>query len=464
MQGRSANAIRKLRVRLDESLFPTPPRQETTLRRGERLLLGVALVALAVVLQILRVGPSTGLDSLWAEDGQVFLQQALVLDFWDTVFSPYAGYLVLVPRLIGEVGNLVPLRDAPAAMAAASGLVVALCGLVVWYASAAHIRNPYLRGTLVALTVLAPVAGLESVVAGAYVLWYMLFAAFWLLLWRPATAWGAALGALFMLATGLSTPGLWFFAPLAALRALAIHDRRDLLLVGSYAIGAAIQIPVIAANSEAAADPVWTSDIWTAYVQRVIDGATFGEDLGGDAWAHLGWPFLVALLVCLAAAFFFAWRRSSTSARWLAAVAIPTSLLMFIASAYQRAVGTSMVWPEGFYSGVAGRYAIVPALLLVGAALALVDRLPSRRRGPAGLSWTGVATVALLLTGLASSFSVGNTVARGAPRWSEALDGAAASCAANGLPEERVAISPTGFGLFVPCDRLALPSDAPGAR
>jgi hypothetical protein len=461
MQGRPANAIRQLRSRLDESLFSPAPSGETTVHWGERLAVVIALMALAVIFQILRVGPSTGIESLWAEDGQIFFQQALVQGFWETVFSPYAGYLVLVPRLIGEIGNLVPLRDAAAAMAIASGLVVALCGLAVWYGSAAHIRNPYLRGTLVALTVLAPVAGLESVVSGAYVLWYMLFASFWLLLWRPATTGGGVLGALFLLATGLSTPGLWFFAPLAALRALAIRDRRDLLLVGSYVVGAAIQIPVIASNSEAAADPVWTNDIWTAYIQRVVDGAVFGEEIGGGAWAALGWPFLAVLLVCLGTGLLLAWRRSSAPARWLAAVAISTSLLMFVASAYQRAVGTAMVWPAGMHGGTAGRYAIVPALLLVSAALVLVDR-PPQRSSPTWLPWAGIVAVAILLVALASSFYVGYPPARGTPLWGDALKSAAASCVAENATEGRVATAPPGYGVIVPCDQL--PLDAPAAR
>jgi hypothetical protein len=463
MPGRPANAFGRLRSRLDRSLFPAAPRGESTLGRGERALVVGALLVLAVILQVLRIGPTTGLESVWAEDGQIFFQQALVQGFWETVFSPYAGYLVLVPRLVGEAGNLVPLREAAAAMAIASGFVVALCGLVVWHASAAHIRNPYLRGTLVALTVLAPVAGLESVVSGAYVLWYMLFAAFWLLLWRPATAWGAALGALFLLATGLSTPGLWFFAPLALLRALAVRDGRDLLLVGAYVAGAAVQVPVLASNSEAAVDPIWTADIWTAYLQRVVDGAVLGEELGGGAWAALGWPFLIGLLVLLGVGLVLAWRRSPTSARWLAAIAIGTSLLMFVASAYQRAVGTAMVWPEGMHGGNAGRYAIVPALLLVSAALALVDRLP-RRAGPDWLPWAGIATAAVLLVSLASSFYVGYPEARGTPLWGDALEQAAASCTAGELPEGRVATSPPGFGVIIPCTDLSSFSAAPAAR
>jgi hypothetical protein len=463
MQRRPANAIKELRRRLDTSLFPAAPAGAARLGRGEGAIVVVALLTLAVILQILRIGPSAGLDSLWAEDGQIFFQGALVGDFWQTLFSPYAGYLVLVPRLIGEAGALVPLRDAAGAVAVASSLVVALCGLAVWFASSGHIHNPWLRGTLAALTVLAPVAGLESVVSGAYVLWYLLFACFWLLLWRPESASGAVLGALLLLATGLSTPGLWFFAPLAALRLLAARGWRDWLLVGAYAIGAAIQVPVIAANSEAAADPVWTNDIWTAYVQRVVDGAAFGERIGGAAWAELGWAFLIALLAGLAAALVLGWRRSEPSARWLAAVAIPTSLLMFVASAYQRAVGTDMVWPAGDHSGIAGRYAIVPALLLVSAALALIDR--SRRRAEPGRTpWAAVAAVSVLTLGLASSFYLRNPEVRGTPSWGSALESAATACVEEDLPEGRVATSPPGFGVGIPCDDLSSFSDAPGAR
>jgi hypothetical protein len=464
MQGDPAKAIRRLRTRLDESLFPAAPRRGTTLGRGEAAIVLLALLALAVVLQLLRVGPSEALDSLWAEDGQIFLQGAISQSFWHTVFTPYAGYLVLAPRLVGEAGALAPLRDAAAAVAVASGIVVALSGLAVWCASAAHLRNPYLRGTLVALTVLAPVAGLESVASGSYVLWYMLFASFWLLLWRPATTLGAVLASLFLLATGLSTPGLWFFAPLAALRALAARDRRDLLIVGSFGIGAAVQVPVIANNSEAAVEPLWSADIWTAYVQRVVDGAAFGERLGGVAWAELGWPFLAVLLVGAVAGLHFGLRRATPAGRWLAAIAIPTSLLMFVVSAYQRAVGSQMIWPAGVHFGNGGRYAIVPALLLVSVALVLIDQSVRQRPEASRPPWAAVAVAALLLVGLAASFDVRDSAARGTPPWGAALDSAAAACAAEGVPEARVPTSPPGFGVIVPCDDLPSPSDAPAAR
>ena len=464
MEERPTKPTAVLRARLNESLFLASPKGQTTTRTWKHLGLGLTLLALAVILQLLRVGLSNALNSLWAEDGQIFLQGAMDQGFFHAVFSTYAGYLVFVPRLIGEIAAAVPLRDAPAAVAIAAGIVVALSGLAVWYASAAYIRNPYLRGTLVALTILVPVANLESVASGAYVSWYMLFATFWLLLWRPATTRGAVLGSLFILATGLSSPGVWFFAPIVVLRAVAARDRRDLMIVGSFAIGAAVQIPVIALNHEAAVTPLWTSDIWTTYIQRVVDGAAFGERLGGAAWAHFGWTFLVALLACAVVGLAIGLRRATPTARYIAAIAIPTSLVMFVVSVYQRAVGTQMMWPPGTHFGNGGRYAIVPALLLVSVALVLIDRSSAKWRGPSGLPWVGMAATSLLLLGLAGSFDVSNAAGRGAPPWDDALKSAAATCAAKDLSETTVPTSPPGFGVVIPCDHLSSFSGAPSAR
>jgi hypothetical protein len=453
-----------LRAHLDRWLFPAAPASRAGIGRAEAWVLAIALLALAVILQLLRVGPSNSFHSLWAEDGQIFLQEALNQNFFHAIVETYAGYLVLVPRLIGEVASVFPLRDAPAAVGIGSGIVIALSGLAVWVASAAHIRNPYLRGTLVALTVLAPVASLESVASAAYVPWYMLFASFWLLLWRPATMRGAAPGSLFILLTGLSSPGLWFFAPLAVLRAIAVKGRRDLMIVGAFAIGAAVQVPVIVLNSEEAVEPLWTSDIWTTYVQRVIDGGAFGERAGGSAWAHLGWPFLIALLVLLAVGLIIGAMRSTPSARYLAAIAIPTSLVMFVVSVYQRAVGTQMMWPAGNYLSAAGRYAIVPALLLASAALGLIDSSARRQPDQAWGRWVSAAAAMVLLAGIATSFDVSDSAIRGTPAWDDALTSAADACVTEQLSTATIATSPPGFGVQVPCDSIGSLSTAPRAR
>lgn len=444
-----------MRQKIRRSLFLAPPEGGRRPSAGKLALLAIAAVALAVVLQLARLGFGSAVDSLWAEDGPILIEGAFRDGFLEAVFSPYAGYLIVVPRLIGEVGAAMPLRDTAVAVTISSTLVVALCGLVVWVAAAGHLRNPYLRGTLVALTVLSPVASLESVGAGSYVLWYMLFASFWVLLWTPRTTAGAVLGGFFLLATGLSTPGLWFFAPLAALRLLAASDRRDGAILAGYAIGAAVQIPVLAGNSESAVTPQWTADIWTGYLQRVLDGGVFGESLGGVAWEAFGWALLVGLLVAALAALVFVARRSSTQVRAFTAIAVETSLLMYVASVYQRAVGTDLMWPADAHFGHAGRYAIVPALLLASAALVAIDRWPRPLPGPRQLPWAGVVAVALAALAIVSSFQVGDTAARGTPSWPEAIETADARCRSEGAGYAPIETSPPGYAVFVTCRHLS---------
>jgi hypothetical protein len=445
--------LRATRARLDRSLFLDPPEPWRGSRTEAALLLG-GLLALAVVLQLLRLGGSAPLHSIWAEDGQVFLQGAFEKGFWEAVSSPYGGYLVLVPRLIGEVAAWLPVRDAAATTAVLATVLVALSGLVVWQASAAHISNPWLRGSLVAALVLCPVAGLESIDSGAYVLWYMLFAAFWALLWRPRSAAGTGGAALFLLATGLTTPGVWFFAPVAALRTVAARGRRDLAIVVAYWAGALAQVPVLALNDESVVQPQWSADIWTAYLQRIAEGALLGLRFGGFAWEKLGWALLVLMLAAGIAALALGWRRASVPARWVAAIAIPTSLVMFVVSLYQRAVATEMVWPGGDSFGAGSRYAIVPALLLLSAALVLLDRSSKRAGNRLGPSLVGAAAVVVVALSIGTSFYAGDSAVRGTPSWESALDEAASECSAKELTTAGVPTSPPGFGLQVPCDRI----------
>jgi hypothetical protein len=449
--------ISALRSRLDETLFRDPPPATPAAQRRPALAVIVGLFGLAILLQMLRVGWSASLHSLWAEDGAVYLSGAVHNGFGGSLFDTYATYLVFVPRGIAELADLLPLAGAPAGISILSGAVVALSGLVVWWATASLIENPYLRGALAALTVLSPVGGLESTDSAAYVPWYMLFASFWVLLWRPRTSGGAVFAGLFVLATGLSTPGVWFFIPMALLRTLAARDRRDAIVLAGYWIGAFVQVPVLMFNEEEAVSPLWTSDIWTAYLQRVLDGAAFGFRIGGEAWIHFGWAFLVALLVAAVAALIWGAMQSNFGARLLALVAIPISVAMFVVSAYQRAVGSDLMWQAHDAAESAGRYAIVPSLLLVSVAFVMLDRR-SRRRQDEGLPrWPAVAAAALAALVVAASFYVGDTEVRGAPPWEAALDAGAESCATEGTGdsgEAAVPTSPPGWGLSVPCDQL----------
>jgi len=454
MLGRAGYVIKRLRENLNRSVFLPSPRETLRFSGWEGGVVLVSFLALAIVLQLFRAGPSTALNSLWAEDGPVFLGGALSHGFFTAVTMPYAEYLVVTPRLLGEIGAIVPLHDAAVAMNLGAALVVALSGLAVWFASAAHIRSAYLRAVLVALTILPPVAG-ETVASPANVAWHMTFAVFWLLLWRPATTWGACLGALLILATGLSTPAVFFFVPLALLRALAIRDLRDGLVVGGFGLAMAIQLPVTALSDEHTSTYLWTSNIITTFLQRVVNGAALGLELGGSAWADWGWPFLIAITVAVTVYLTVLLLRASSS-RALAAIAIATSVAMFLGSSYSRALGNAMTWPPDIHNNVGGRYALVPVLLLISAALALLD---SRRRSSTGRTVAAVATTVVLLVSIATSFDVNAATNRGGPPWGESLDTATEECEAEALTEVPVFVAPEGWTMTVSCDRLVSSTD-----
>jgi hypothetical protein len=452
------------RAFLDRNLFPDPRPAGLGLSRGETALLAAAFLALAVVAQLARIGWNASLNSLWAEDGPIFLQSALTQSFFGAVGAEYSGYLVLVPRLIAEAATVVPLRDAPAVVSILSAALVALSGLVVWWAAAAHIRSPYLRGALAIATALTPVGGLETIDASAYVSWSMLFACFWLLLWRPRTGLGAGLAALFIVLAGLSNPGIWFLAPLAALRALAVRDRRDLTIVLAYFGASAVQLVVLARSSYEAVEPVWTSDIWTVLLQRVLNGAAFGLRLGGIGWEHLGWGLLIGLLLAAVAGLAIGLLRGAPIARAFAAIAVPTALLMFLVSVYQRAVGAPMLWPADTYFGAAGRYSIVPVLLLISVAMVFVDRRPKAAERPARLSWASAALAGLVLVSVAVSLPAHEPTVRGTPPWDAAVDAAASECESERLAAVTIPASPPGFGVQLPCGTVGTPSDRPPRR
>jgi hypothetical protein len=457
--------IAELRARLDQSLFREPAAADSPSAWSAKAAIVAGLLVLAVLLQMLRVGWSVSLHSLWAEDGPIYLSGALHNNFGGSLFDTYATYLVFVPRLIGELAGLFPIQDSAAAISILSGAVVAISGLVVWYATADLIESPHLRAGLATMTVLSPVGGLESTVSGAYVPWYMLFASFWVLLWRPRTTAGAGAAGALVLLTGLSSPGLWFFIPLALLRTIAIRNRRDGLILGGFWIGAAVQVPILIFNHETAVQPHWTHDIWTAFLQRVVAGAILGMRLDGKAWVHLGWPFLIALAVLATLALAYGISRTGLTARLFALIAIPTSLAMFVVSAYQRAVGSEMVWRAHTYQEVAGRYVIVPAMLLVSVVAVILDRRSRRQESASRPPWLAIAGLVLALVVVASSFDVENTEARGTPPWHPALVAAARTCDGEHPEEATVQTSPPGWGLSVPCAiLLPLAGDNPRSR
>jgi hypothetical protein len=459
MSGSTKERIGRLRAVVDRGLFPAPDRDRRLFSRNEGIAILVAFLVLATVLSLLRLGTSS-YEKVWAEDGPVYLQGALGQSFFHSLFQPYAGYLVLGPRLIASFAALFPIGDVAAVVGIVSALIAALAGVCVWFGCAGHVRDPWLRGALAIATALAATAGQETLDSAAYAPWFMLVGSFWLLFLRPKTWWGAFLAGIFLVLTGLSTPGVWFFAPVALCRIFSVgRERRAYPVLAGWAIGALVQIPVILGQEQGA--PLWSRHIWTALFQRVIDGGIFGQRLGGGLWDQGGWKFLILLTLIVAIVLVWGLRRGPVSARWFVAFALPTSFLMFIIEVYQRTVGPNIYWSPGVSGGTSSRYVLVPAVIFLSALVVTVDGA-FRERGaeeggarpaPSWRAWPIAASVGLILLAVAVSFDMEHG-ARGGPRWHEGLRTAAERCLTEPELGAGIPTTPEPWGIVLPCTEV----------
>jgi hypothetical protein len=266
-------------------LFPEPaepvPRR---VPRGLSVLLLAAVVPVGVLVMLVRVAgtPVPAWDSIYGEDLNVFLVQALQHP-WPLLVG-YAGYLQLVPRLIAQVVVYLLLRDAAAAFAVTGALVTAGCALFIFHASAGHVRSVVLRLVLALAVVLLPVAQLEIADSAVNSPWYLLFALFWAVLWRPGTRAGMAGAAAVGFLTAASTTMSVVFAPLLLARVIALPRLREYAVTAGWAAGCLLQVPYVVANlgsaQSRAAHPASPGPVLAFYGHGVV--------LPALGW-HLAW-------------------------------------------------------------------------------------------------------------------------------------------------------------------------------
>ena len=236
-------------------LFPQPELRQPELRqpepaesarwRGSRPLIvaayALSLVAGAVLVLARYVGTPPW-RSIYAEDFPVYLAEALAHP-WHSVFASYAGYLQLLPRIIGQLVSLLPIRDAAAEFAGSGALIAAACALFVFHASSGHVRSLVLRALLGLSVLLLPVALLQIADSGVNTPWYLEMALFWALLWRPPTRTGVALAAIIGFAAASSNVTSVVFAILVLMRIIALPRVREHAVSIGWALGCLLQLP-----------------------------------------------------------------------------------------------------------------------------------------------------------------------------------------------------------------------------
>jgi hypothetical protein len=394
-------------------------------------------------------------NSLWAEDGRVFLTGAL-RDFPGTFFAQNGGYLHLVPRAIAGVVALLPIRDAAAGMAVGSAAAIVLIAGFVYAASSEVLESRSARLGLAATVLLLPVPGHELFANTTNLHFYLLFACFWALVWQADTAVALGSRGLVVVATALSDPISALFLPLAIVAPAYRRSVRTLVVPGLFLASLVIQLAVMAGGARPERN--WGFRLGAlpdVFSLRVTGGLLVGDRFLGDAWAAYGRAFAYGALLAVAAVITVLLVRSDRRTIAFALIAVAYAGLFFCVQLVGR--GTGGIDPEVHGSRLdAARYVLVPFLLLTTTIVALVDRGYARRHASSRWAWARRAALLWLVTLLAVNYSVTNDRSRG-PRWDRELGDARRLCSAGGMRSVRVLVAPSPPRVWfatVPCNRI----------
>lgn len=442
-------------VAVSRDLFPLSPRARLT---PAAVLATLAALAVLTLASLLRQIGAPALDTLWAEDATIFLSTAYTTPLAEALNATYAGYVHWLPRLVAAAAvSLAPVSHVALVMSLAGAALTALAAVLVYVATAGHIRSVPLRATLASLVVLAPALSFETLNAMTHVQWPLTFACFWLALWRPSRVSASALSAAVVFGTVTTAPPAMALAPLFLARLLLLRRWADQLSTAAFGAGLAVQFAHLTPGQPpgvaAAGTPGQLGEAWATFVAAP---ALFGfRPITYTAVVH---PGLTGELLAAAAAFWlivvvFAlachWRRLTVLVIAGAAVAIPIAGFWLRGEAV-GALRYRELFPAELPLGV--RYGVIGALLLASLLVLAADVYPRRAR-----AYAQTAIVAGLALAAGVSMLEPNLRTPG-PTLSSQLPAAVQACA-GGRDAAEIAATPWLQGLPEPTWRLSVPCD-----
>lgn len=419
--------------------FGLPLRRRLTATAG-----GLAALAAGTLLHLERQRGVPVWNSLWAEDGQVFLSGA-VRNFRGTFFEQNGGYVHVVPRLIAGIVAALPVQDAAAGMAVGAAAAVALIAGFVYVASSEVVRSRTARLGLAAAVLLLPVPGSELLANATNLHFYLLFACFWALLWQSETPFALGSRAAVVVATALSDPLSALFLPLAIVAPAARRSARALVVSGLYLTALVVQLAIIAGGARPERN--WGFRLGALpeiFALRVGGGLLVGDRFLGDVWDGYGRAFAYGALLLVAVVIALLLRRSDRRTIAFALIALGYAGLFFCVQLIGRGTGGMDPDLHGFRLNAA-RYILVPFLLVTSVIVVVAERR----------LWTRRVALVWLAALLAVNYSVTSDRSRG-PRWDRELAHARRICATMGKRTTRVLVAPSPPDVWfatIPCRR-----------
>jgi len=396
-------------------------------------------------------------DSLWAEDGEVFLSDAL-RDFPGTLFAQNGGYCHLVPRLIAGAAAVLPIGDAAVGMAAAAAFVLTLVAGFVFLASAEIMRSRIARLGLACAVLLLPVPGEELLANATNLHFYLLFACFWALVWQSETPAALVSRLVVAITVPLSDPLAVLFAPLAVVAPVVRRTRRALAVSCVFFASVAAQLLLMLGGDRPGRNWAFRlTDLPDVFSLRVAGGLLTGDRFLGDAWIAYGRAFSYGALIVVAAVIASLMLRGDRRTVAFSLLSLAYGGLFFCVQLVARGTSGIAPDPDTFHLNHA-RYVVLPFLFTVTVILALTDRI-SAHRANAAWKWGRRGVLLWLAALLVVNYSVTGDRSRG-PRWDRQLIQARAACAATVKRTASVLVAPSPPRVWfatVPCRRLDQP-------
>jgi hypothetical protein len=387
-------------------------------------------------------------NTLWAEDGPIFVGQALASGP-RVIVEGYAGYMHLIARLGAEVAVLFPLDSIPTAVTIISAFATSLIGSACFVMIETKIRSLALRLAVWIVCIALPIMGGEVANNLANMHWYLLIAAFIATTVRANSTSVAVIQSVVLFVAVTSDALCLMLLPLLAVRWWLLTSKRDRAPAVAFAAGAVIQIAVVISQilfaggrPIAAARPSGTEFV-DFYTFRVVLGGLFGTsqssallDAGGVVLPGVVLVGVVIVLVLASRA--DATRRGAVLA--FTGGSVGFALVVFTV----QWDGLSRAPLSEVFTG--GRYVVVPtALLLIGLIVAAEAGIARIRRPWAG-RLVAILVLAAVVMPTAVDFRPMNIRAE-ASAWTAEVDRADAECET--LPDTAsvsLGIAPSWFG------------------
>lgn len=409
--------------------------------------------------------PARAVSRVWAEDGPLFLAE--YLDQGPGLFTPYAGYLHLLPRTI--VATVVPvfgLEAYPVAVTVACCIVLGLISALTFYCASALTTNAAARLCWASIPVLVPPGAVETLGNVANLHWYLLWLAPWVLMKSsPVLSQKILLGAV-ALVIGLTEIQAALFLPLIFFR---LRDRNLWWAKAGLAAGTACQLFTLWRFPRFPGGTGETGDLLSVVYGYFLNSAAaifYGsgsvitdliQRFGAAPIVLSALPFAAAAVLTVAAGrplhrmVGAVWLVSSMAV-WAAAVIVSPAAYFHYAT-----FESAQDWDEFFLS----RYSAVPSMFLL-ALVPLLIAVSAERRPASGRLATlvsssgfrgGVAGAFLILVTV--HFFPLETLGSAGPEWAPQIREARQECAADpALESVRITQAPGNWFTTIDCADL----------